>query len=262
MTTFRIALANLRFPSSPEESVALAEQAIARASAETADLICFPECFVPGYRGLGKSIPPPDQAFLERAWSAVAAAAATANVAVVLGTERVVDAGVRISALVINRDGTSAGFQDKVQLDPSEDAIYSPGSGRQVFRSGPLVFGIAICHEGWRYPETVRWPVRHGAHVVFHPHVHEAENGSYRPATFADPANSFHEKAMLCRAAENTCYFASVNCASEGSPTTSAVVRPDGTLLAYQPYGKEGLLVADIDITAATGRLAARFRSA
>jgi hypothetical protein len=44
--------------------------------------------------------------------------------------------------------------------------------------------------------------------------------------TFADPANTFHEKAMICRAAENTCYFASVNFASEGSGTTSAVVRP------------------------------------
>jgi len=262
MNTFRIALANLRFPARPEESVVQAEDAIAQAAVEGAGLICFPECFVPGYRGLGRSIPPPDQAFLERAWSAVAAAAAKANVAVVLGTERIVDEGLRITALVINRDGTSAGFQDKVQLDPSEDAIYSPGSERRVFRSGPLVFGIAICHEGWRYPETVRWPARHGAHIVFHPHVHEAENGSYRPATFADPANSFHEKAMLCRAAENTCYFASVNCASDGSPTTSAVVRPDGTLLACQPYGKEGLLVADIDIAAATGLLASRFKSA
>lgn len=63
---------------------------------------------------------------------------------------------------------------------------------------------------------------------------------------------------MLCRAAENTCWFASVNCASAGSPTTSAVVRPDGTLLAYQPYGKEGLLIADIDLAAATGLLATR----
>jgi predicted amidohydrolase len=78
--------------------------------------------------------------------------------------------------------------------------------------------------------------------------------------TFADTANSFHEKAALCRAAENTCYFATVNCASAGAPTTSAVVRPDGTLLCHQPYGKEGLLVADIDIAAATGLLAARYK--
>jgi hypothetical protein len=34
--------------------------------------------------------------------------------------------------------------------------------------------------------------------------------------------------AMMCRAAENTCFFASVNCASEGSGTTSAIIRPDG----------------------------------
>jgi predicted amidohydrolase len=95
---------------------------------------------------------------------------------------------------------------------------------------------------------------------VFHPHFGEAEPGGFRPSAYADPANSFHEKAVLCRAAENTCFFATVNCASDGSTTTSAVVRPDGTLLAYQPYGKEGLLVVDIEISEATGLLAARLK--
>ena len=258
MSTFRIALANLRFPASPEESVELAEQAIGEAAIKGAGLICFPECFVPGYRGLGKQVPPPDSAFLDRAWLAIAAAAGKAKVAIILGSERLVPHGLLATALGIKQDGTIAGFQDKVQLDPSEELTYLPGSGRQIFQIGPLTFGIVICHEGWRYPETVRWLVRRGAQIVFHPHFHVAEPGSYIPTRFADPENSFHEKAMLCRAAENTCYFASVNCASVGSPTTSAVVRPDGTLLACQPYGKEGLLIADIDITAATGLLAAR----
>jgi predicted amidohydrolase len=193
MSRFRIALANLPFPASPEDSVTSAEQAIARASAERALLICFPECFVPGYRGVGKRVPPPDPAFLERAWSVIAGAAARARVAVVLGTERIVDGALLISALVIDREGALAGFQDKVQLDPSEE--------------------------------------------------------------------TFHEKAALCRAAENTCFFATVNYASAGSPTTSAVVRPDGTLLCHQPYGAPGLLIADVDISEATGLLAARCRS-
>jgi predicted amidohydrolase len=261
MATFRIALANLRFPANPEESVALAEQAIAEASRERAGIICFPECFVPGYRFMGKNIPPPNLAFLEHAWSVIAAAAAKANLGVILGTERVVDGGLVATALVIDPDGTNAGFQDKVQLDPSEEGTYTPGTERQIFQTGPLTFGVAICHEGWRYPETVRWAARRGAQVVFHPHFHEAEPGSYQPSSFADPANTFHEKAMLCRAAENTCYFASVNCASDGSPTTSAVVRPDGTLLSYQPYGKEGLLVADLDLANATGLLASRYKA-
>jgi predicted amidohydrolase len=261
MSTFRIALANLEFPPFPEESVTRAEAAIAQASAGGAGIVCFPEAYVPGYRLMGKTVPPADPAFLDRAWCAVSAAAAKANVAVVLGTERIVDGALRITALVINQDGSVAGFQDKVQLDPSEDCTYSPGSGRRVFQAGPLTFGVAICHEGWRYPETVRWAARRGAQIVFHPHLHEAEAGSYRPTSFADPANSFHEKAALCRAAENTCFFATVNCASAGSPTTSAVVRPDGTLLCHQPYGAAGLLFADIDLAEATGLLAKRCKA-
>ena len=261
MSTVRIALANIPFPATPEESVTSAEHAIARASIERADLICFPECFVPGYRAMGKQVPPPDPVFLERAWSVIATAAAKAHLAVILGTERLVDDALLMTALVINRDGTIAGWQDKVQIDPSEESTYSAGSGRRVFHDGPLTFGVAICHEGWRYPETVRWAARRGAQIVFHPHFHEAEPGGYRPTSFADPANSFHEKAVLCRAAENTCFFATVNCASAGSPTTSAVVRPDGTLLSYQPYGKPGLLIADIDLAEATGLLAARCKT-
>ena len=76
---FRIALANIRFPATPEESVKLAEQAIAQASTEQAGMICFPECYIPGYRGMGKTVPPPDPAFLERAQSSIAAAAKKAK---------------------------------------------------------------------------------------------------------------------------------------------------------------------------------------
>src|SRR5688572_23659382 len=133
MDTFRIALANLRFPASPDESVTLVEQAIARVSGERAEIICFPECYVPGYRGLERAVPAPDARFLERAWQAVAAAARAGGVAVVLGSERIVNSALIPTAIVIDRDGTIAGFQDKVQIDPSEEGIYSPGAGRRVF---------------------------------------------------------------------------------------------------------------------------------
>jgi hypothetical protein len=52
-----------------------------------------------------------------------------------------------------------------------------------------------------------------------------------------------------------------VNCASEGSGTTSAVSRPDGTLQCFQPYGQDGVLLADLDLSAATGLLASRCRT-
>jgi predicted amidohydrolase len=150
MNPFRIALANVRFPATRDESISLAEQAIAQSATEHASLICFPECFVPGYRAMGKPVAPPDAAFLERAWSAVQAAAAKANVTVVLGTERFIDEALTITALVINSDGTVAGFQDKVQIDPSEERTYSPGSGRRIFQSGPLTFGAIRKPSGGR----------------------------------------------------------------------------------------------------------------
>jgi predicted amidohydrolase len=262
MSTVRIALANLRVPATPDEAARLATTAIADAAARGAAIICFPECYVPGYRWAGAPAPAPDPAFLERAWAEVARAAGAARIAVVLGTERVTDRGLLISALVVDAGGSIAGWQDKVQIDPSEEVVYAAsGSERRTFTVGPLTFGVAICHEGWRYPETVRWAARRGAQLVFHPHAHVAEPGSYRPTAFVDPANSFHEKAMLCRAAENTIYFASVNAASEGSGTTSAVIRPDGTVQAWQPYGQSGLLVADLDLSLATGLLASRCRT-
>jgi predicted amidohydrolase len=261
MPAFRLALANIPFAASADESVVLAQRAISDASAAGAELVCFPESYVPGYRAPSKPVAPPNADFLERAWSSIAAAAAKGNVAVILGTERLVDAGLVITALVINKDGSQAGFQDKVQIDLSEEITYASGEGRRVFRCGALTFGIAICHEGWRYPETVRWAAKRGAHIVFHPHAHVAEPGSYRPVTFADPANSFHEKAALCRAPENTCVFALGYYASDGSPTTSAVIRPDGTVMCYQPYGKAGLLVADVDLSEATGLLASRCKT-
>jgi predicted amidohydrolase len=261
MAAFRLALANLPSAETPEQSVSLARRAIVEASRAGAELVCFPECYVPGYRWPGSALPAPDADFLERGWLSIAEAAAKATVAVILGTERLVADELLISALVINKDGTRAGFQDKVQIDPSEEVTYRAGEGRRLFHCGASTFGIAICHEGWRYPETVRWAAQRGAQIVFHPHAHVAEPGGYRPTTFADPLNSFHEKAALCRAAENTCFFATVNYASAGSPTTSAVIRPDGAVMCYQPYGEAGLLVADVDLSEATGLLASRCKA-
>ncbi len=260
--TVRIALAQPPYPATPGRSVEIVEELVARAAEERAAIVCFPECYVPGYRGLGKDPGPPNAAFLEGAWKRAGAAAAKGRLAVVLGTERLEGPSLYATALVFGPDGAVLGRQDKVQLDPTEDGTYTPGASRRVFTAGPLTFGVVICHEGWRYPETVRAAARAGAQVVFHPHLELGGPGGFAPTAFGDPRNTFHEKALLCRAAENTIFVASCNYAAEGSATTSAVVRPDGTLLAFQPYGEAGLLVADLDLSLATGLLARRLRPA
>lgn len=261
MTMLRVALANIPYPESPDAAIARAVAAVYEAAQRGAQLVVFPECYIPGYRWPTREVPPPNAQYLEGAWDAVAEAAAAAKITVVLGTERITDAGVMLTALVIDERGQRVGFQDKVQLDPSEENGYVPAADRRLFEVAGVPFGIVICHEGWRYPETVRWAARRGAKLVVHPHYGEAEPGSYRPARFADPRNTFHEAAVRARAAENTIWFASVNCAGDGSPTTSAVSAPDGTIVAWQPYGDPGLLLVDCDLTLATGLLASRCRT-
>ena len=136
-----------------------------------------------------------------------------------------------------------------------------PGHERRVFTIGALTFGVVICHEGWRYPETVRWAARRGAQLVFHLHLSESEADGYRPESYADPLNTFHEKAALCRAAENTIYYAGVNYATARANAASAIVRPDGSLLAWHPHREPGILTADLDLALATGLLARRCRT-
>ena len=54
MQMFRIALAHIRYPATPEDSVSLAEQAVTQASMAGASLVCLPECFV----GIARHVEP------------------------------------------------------------------------------------------------------------------------------------------------------------------------------------------------------------
>src|SRR3954470_10773867 len=112
MTSLRIALANVRRGASRDESVDIAAAAIVDAGAAGAAIVCFPECYVPGYRTPDDPGLPPDQAFLENAWGEIAAAARVADIMVALGTERIVDGAARLTVMVVNRDGSIAGWQD------------------------------------------------------------------------------------------------------------------------------------------------------
>lgn len=174
--------------------------------------------------------------------------------------ERIVNDDRRqIAAVVFDARGEVIGQQAKVQLDPTEEPNYVPGTGRRIFEIEGLRFGIAICHEGWRYPETVRWAAVRGAHVVFHPQLTGSDRTGIRPTHFASGDGPYYEKAMLCRSIENTIWFASVNYAVRFQESATAFIDPDGRLHAALPHDDEGVLVRDLDLDRATGFLARRY---
>jgi predicted amidohydrolase len=179
--------------------------------------------------------------------------------ATILGMERITDAGRQIAAFVIDSGGQFQGVQTKNQIDPSEDRFYVPGSSRRLFEIDGLKFGVAICHEGWRYPETVRWAAARGARVVFHPQHTGNERAGIRLTDWGSSIAPYYEKAMMMRSIENTIYFASVNYALRFQESATSLISPSGECQAYLPYGQEGVLVEEIDLTLATGRLAMRY---
>ena len=164
-----IALASPRVASTLDEGLDKIKWLLSEASAQGAEIVCFPEAYLPGLRGVDIDVLPYDEAQQERVVRTVSDCARTYAVATIMGMEKLTSAGRQIAACVIDAHGTLVGFQTKTQLAPSEDPFYVPGSGRHLFEVNGTKFGVAICHEGWRYPETVRWAAVRGAKIVFHP---------------------------------------------------------------------------------------------
>jgi predicted amidohydrolase len=254
-----IALASPRIASSLDEGLDKIKRLLSEASSQRARIVCFPEAYLPGLRGQDFEVLPWDQTQQERALQAVAQWARTYAVAVILGMERLMEAGRQIAAFVIDAHGQLQGYQTKNQLDPTEDQFYVPGNTRRLFEIDGVKFGVAICHEGWRYPETVRWAAVRGAKIVFHPQHTGRERDGVRLTQWGAADGPYYEKAMMMRSIENTIYFASVNYALRFQESATSLITPAGQCQAYLPYGQEGVLMQAINVEEATGLLAGRY---
>lgn len=254
-----VALASPRVASTLDDGLDKIKRLLAEASAQRAEIVCFPEAYLPGLRGQDFEVLPYGLAEQEHVLQAVAQWTRTYSVATIMGMERLTAAGRQLAAYVFDAEGRFQGFQTKNQLDPSEDRYYISGDSRHLFEVNGVKFGVAICHEGWRYPETVRWAAVRGAKIVFHPQHTGTEQEGVRLTQWGAADAPYYEKAMMMRSRENTIYFASVNYALRFQESATSLIHPSGECQAYLPYGQEGVLVQAINVEEATGLLAARF---
>jgi len=254
-----IALASPRIAASLEDGLERIQRLLREASSQGAAIVCFPEAYLPGLRGQDFEVVPFDEKQQERVLQAVAQWARSYAVATILGMERLTDAGRQIAAFVIDARGQIQGYQTKNQLDPSEDRFYVPGNTRRIFEIQGVRFGVAICHEGWRYPETVRWAAVRGAKIVFHPQHTGSERQGIPLTQWGAAGGPYYEKAMMMRSIENSIYFASVKYALRFQESATSLIAPSGQCQAHLPYGEEGVLVQPINLEEATGLLARRF---
>src|SRR3954453_1490101 len=258
MSTVRIAVDSTPLTLTLEGAVPGAAAAGEEAGRLGARLLCLPETCLPGHRLQVRTVPDYDRHELDAAVGAVAAVARRAGVVTVVGAERPTAAGREIVAFVVDPGVTALGVQAKTQINPTEEASYVPGSGRRTFTAAGVTFAVAICHEAFRYPEIARAAALAGAEVIVVPHFVTTDDGSL-PRRWCDASSPYNEKALLCRALENSVYVAQANVAAPDQGSATCVVSPDGSLLAQVPYGEVGVAVADVDLSLADGLLARRW---
>lgn len=258
MSTIRIAVASTPLTATIDEAVPATVASVEEAGRLGARIVCLPETGVPGHRVQARFVPDVTQDALDEALRAVAAAARRAGIVTIMGTERTTPNGREILSVVFDADGARLGQQVKTQIDPSEEQSYIAGTGRRVFTAAGATFGIAICHEAFRYPEITRSLVLAGAQIVFVPHFVTTGDGSL-PTRWCDAANPYNEKSLLSRALENTVFVAQSNVAGPDQGSITGVVAPDGALVASLAYGRIGVVAADIELDLATRQMALRW---
>lgn len=256
----KVAVASPPIPESIDDGLLNLENLLKEAAIQDVEILCFPESYLPGYPGMPYPVEDRTPAALQAGLKRACLLAAEHQVALILPMDWYENEKLLNVAFVISADGTVLGFQTKNQLDPSEDRIWEAGTKRQIFEIKGLKFGISICHEGFRYPETVRWAAKRGAHIVFHPHFAGSDTEGVTLKTWGDRENPYYEKAMIMRSIENTIYFASSNYATRFAESASAVIAPDGTCLAHADYGKAMITSVEIDLSSATAFLAKRLK--
>ena len=256
----KIACATPTFPKGIADGVSQIRMGAEVASQQGAEIICYPESFLPGYPMGRDRVLECDPEELQSAIGRVQKIAQQNSIAIILPMDIYEEGNVYNGAYVIDQNGEVLGYQAKNQLDPSEDVIWTAGIGRKVFEINGVKIGISICHEGFRYPETVRWAARHGAKIVFHPFYGGVNEGGLLLKEWGQKEGCYYEKAQMARALENTIFIATSNYAFTYPDAATCVIDPEGNCLSYQAYGTSGIILVDIPLEKATGLLAHRFK--
>lgn len=242
MKTVRIAAAQTpEFREDIDAALHCATEVAARAAAQGASLLCFPEGFLQGY--LTEEIAARRQA-LELASSGFAAVLTRfpkMGPMIVMGMIET-EAGRLFNTAVVVHHGALVGRYRKMRLLGGE-GCFEAGSDTPVFEVEGLRFGINICYDT-NLPEAARKLADLGASLILCP----ANNMCRRKTAEALKDTHNAVRGERCREAGLWLISADVTGERDGrigwGPT--AVINPAGKVVAQLPLEKAGLLVFDI----------------
>jgi len=205
------------------------------------DLLCFPEAFLQGYLTDFESAHRVALALHSPRFQALLGHMPAEGPAIVLGLIEREGTSIFNSAAVI-RDRRVIGRYRKRHLLAAE-AAFDAGVETNVFPIGRVIFGVNICYDT-NFPSAARRVAEMGASLVVCP----ANNMMRRPS--AERYKDVHNAVRAERCRESGLWLLSSDVTGERDGCVSwgptALINPQGEVVAQLPLGKPGLLVADI----------------
>ncbi|MDQ1334910.1 MAG: Nitrilase [Thermodesulfobacteriota bacterium] len=211
------------------------------ASANGADVVCFPELSVTGYmqdspgRIYGREE-------MEKIVGRLVRSAGEMRIVIMAGLIEVVDEGnPYITQIIAGPEGVIGSYR-KTHLGPTETTLYRPGQKIEVYKAANTRFGVQLCYEA-HFPEISTRMALMGADMVFLPH--------------ASPRGTPEEKLeswmrhLPARAFDNGLFV--IACNQVGAcgggltfPGVAVAFGPDGRVLARYVGMREHILYADL----------------
>jgi predicted amidohydrolase len=246
----RVAAVQMNFAPTIAGNLAKIAAALGQARRKRADAVLFPECAVTGYSYDFRDLRPAE---LRDALGVLRGLARHSQTNLLVGTPVFSGRKLFNALVVIDRSGRIASCYAKCQLTEVDRKYFTPGDAVALFKLDGVPCTAIICHER-RYPELPRLGAMAGARILFHP------NAGLDPLAVSRTKRRGCD-GMDARAFENDIYYVFANSVGpqgggKWSAGDSKIVAPDRSRLALADNARESVILADLDLSAATGKYA------
>jgi 5-aminopentanamidase len=224
-----------------EKSLGIIIDYASKAEAQSATLVCFPECYLQGYvvhsektAQLALDLSSPEFAIVLQRLRHL-------RPTLVLGVIEKSEGRLYNTAVVI-RQGKVLGYYRKTHLLAGEK-IFEAGNDYPIFEVNGLRFGINICYD-LNFSACAKAVSDQNAHVLLCP------SNNMMPRKIAETWKDKHNEIRAQRALESKLWLISSDVTGEKDGHVSygptAAIRPDGKVITQVPLLQEGMILQKI----------------
>lgn len=223
-------------------SVSTIGEFASRAESRGADLVCFPECYLQGYRLTPQHVRQSAFELNSPTLCELLRRLESVQPVLVIGLIERSGEDTFNTAAVVHR-GRILGRYRKVHLLSAEAPLFAAGSATPVFGASGGSFGINICND-LNFAGAAAAIADGGAAVLVAP------CNNMLPSPVSEAWRDRHNPIRSLRAKETGLWLVSSDVCGRGDDHVShgptAVIDPQGRLVEQLPVGRPGIVVVDI----------------